>query len=86
MTQEAAPALPNRNDEEAARDEKGPEIFILSLAQDASAANRSLWWFVVRGIGRRAARLTHFGYKAVDVADERRNLAYAVAASRLIGS
>jgi hypothetical protein len=33
MTQEALPALPNQNDEEAARDEKGPEIFILSLAQ-----------------------------------------------------
>ena len=27
MTQEALPALPNQNDEEAARDEKGPEIF-----------------------------------------------------------
>jgi hypothetical protein len=34
MTQEALPALSNQNDEEAARDEKGPEIFILSLAQD----------------------------------------------------
>jgi hypothetical protein len=34
MTQEALPALPNQNDEEAARDEKGPEIFMLSLAQD----------------------------------------------------
>jgi hypothetical protein len=33
-TQEALPALSNQNDEEAARDEKGPEIFILSLAQD----------------------------------------------------
>ena len=32
--QEALPALSNQNDEEAARDEKGPEIFILSLAQD----------------------------------------------------
>ena len=43
--QEALPALPNQNDEgtaglrsrpsaDAARDEKGPEIFILSLAQD----------------------------------------------------
>ena len=36
MTQEALPALPNQNDEEAARDEKGPEIFILSLAQATS--------------------------------------------------
>jgi hypothetical protein len=36
MTQEALPALSNQNDEEAARDEKGPEIFILSLAQDTS--------------------------------------------------
>jgi hypothetical protein len=34
MTQEALPALSNQNDEEAARDEKGPEIFILSLSQD----------------------------------------------------
>jgi hypothetical protein len=37
MTQEALPALSNQNDEEAARDEKGPEIFILSLAQDTRA-------------------------------------------------
>jgi hypothetical protein len=36
MTQEALPALSNQNDEEAARDEKGPEIFILSLAQVTS--------------------------------------------------
>jgi hypothetical protein len=34
MTQEALPALPNQNDEEAVRGEKGPEILILSLAQD----------------------------------------------------
>jgi hypothetical protein len=34
MTQEALPALSNQNDEEAVRDEKGPETFILSLAQD----------------------------------------------------
>jgi hypothetical protein len=40
MTQEALPALSNQNDEEAARDEKGPEIFILSLAQDTSAGKR----------------------------------------------
>jgi hypothetical protein len=39
MTQEALPALPNQNDEEAARDEKGPEIFILSLAQDTRAGD-----------------------------------------------
>jgi hypothetical protein len=32
--QEALPALSNQNDEEAARGEKGPEIFILSLAQN----------------------------------------------------
>ena len=38
MTQEELPALSNQNDEEAARDEKGPEIFILSLAQDTRAS------------------------------------------------
>jgi hypothetical protein len=48
MTQEALPALSNQNDEgtaglrsrtcaDPARDEKGPEIFILSLAQDTRA-------------------------------------------------
>jgi hypothetical protein len=37
MTQEALPALSNQNDEEAAGDEKGPDIFILSLAQDTSS-------------------------------------------------
>ena len=42
MTQEALPALPNQNDEEAARDEKGPEIFILSLAQ-AFSVTGFLW-------------------------------------------
>ncbi len=36
MTQEALPALSNQNDEVAARDEKGPEIFLLSLAQGTS--------------------------------------------------
>jgi hypothetical protein len=40
MTQEALPALSNQNDEEAARDEKGPGIFILSLAQDT---RHELW-------------------------------------------
>jgi hypothetical protein len=32
--------MPNQNDEEAARGEKGPEIFILSLAQDTSFGDR----------------------------------------------
>jgi hypothetical protein len=41
MTQEALPALPNQNDEEAARDEKGPEIFLLSLAQDTTQQVKS---------------------------------------------
>ena len=38
--QEALPALSNQNDEEAARDEKGSEIFILSLASDTPAGKR----------------------------------------------
>jgi hypothetical protein len=40
MTQEALPALPNQYDEEAARGVKGPEIFILSLAQDTTMRAR----------------------------------------------
>jgi hypothetical protein len=46
MTQEALPALPNQNDEEAARGEKGPEIFILSLAQDTRRAAELDWSLV----------------------------------------
>jgi hypothetical protein len=56
MTQEALPALSNQNDEEAVRDEKGPEIFILSVAQDTR--DRSLirrrdhyvWFLLMRTI------------------------------------
>jgi hypothetical protein len=33
-TQEALPALPNQNDEDAARDEKGHVLRELSLTQD----------------------------------------------------
>ena len=57
MTQEALPALPNQNDEEAARAKKGPEILILSLAQDTSRVFRDSLCLEYHSVGAESEQL-----------------------------